>query len=91
MAHDHSFDPEDREAREVAAEAGRDQGDFLSLLPHYYRGEVGQMSTHLSRLDLTTDWAIALLTAVLALSFGSVDTPILHPARDARIDDVPPV
>lgn len=75
MAHDHSFDPGDREAREVAAEAGRDRDDFLSLLPHYYRGEVGQMSTHLSRLDLTTDWAIVLLTAVLALSFGSVDSP----------------
>lgn len=75
MPHDRSFDPEDREAREVAAEAGRDQDDFLSLLPHYYRGEVGQMSTNLGRLDLTTDWAIALLTAVLALSFGSVDSP----------------
>lgn len=75
MAHEESFDPEDHDAREVAAEAGRDQEEFLSLLPHYYRGEVGQMSTHLSRLDLTTDWAIALLTAVLALSFGSVDSP----------------
>ena len=75
MTDDDSFDPEADEAREVAAEAGRDQEEFLSLLPHYYRGEVGQMSTHLSRLDLTTDWAIALLTAVLALSFGSVDSP----------------
>lgn len=75
MTHDDSFDPEARDAREVAAEAGRDHEEFLSLLPHYYRGEVGQMSTHLSRLDLTTDWAIALLTAVLALSFGGVDSP----------------
>lgn len=75
MAHDDSFDPEDPDAREVAAEAGQDREEFLSLLPHYYRGEVGQMSNLLSRLDLTTDWAIALLTAVLALSFGSVDSP----------------
>ncbi|QDX39935.1 DUF2270 domain-containing protein [Salarchaeum sp. JOR-1] len=75
MTRDGSFDPEDQNAREVAAEAGQDHEEFLSLLPHYYRGEVGQMSTHLSRLDLTTDWAIALLTAVLALSFGSVDSP----------------
>lgn len=75
MVHEDSFDPEDDEAREVAAEAGRDQTEFLSLLPHYYRGEVGQMSTHLSRLDLTTDWAVVLLTAILALSFGSVDSP----------------
>lgn len=75
MVSDDSFDPETREAREVAAAAGRDREAFLSLLPHYYRGEVAQMSTLLSRLDLTTDWAIALIAAVLALSFGSADSP----------------
>lgn len=75
MVQDDSFDPEDREAREVAARAGRDRAEFLSLLPHYYRGEVAQMSTLLDRLDLTTDWAIALIAAMLALSFGSVDSP----------------
>lgn len=75
MAQDDTFDPEDREAREVAAKAGRDREDFLSLLPHYYRGEVSQMSTLLGRLDLTTDWAVALIAAMLALSFGSVDSP----------------
>lgn len=68
--------PDDsEEAREVAAQAGRDQAEFLSLLPHYYRGEVAQMSTLLGRLDMTTDWAIALIAAMLALSFGSVDSP----------------
>nr|WP_211609115.1 DUF2270 domain-containing protein [Halogranum amylolyticum] len=72
---DDSFDPEQREAREVAAQAGRDEEMFLSLLPHYYRGEVAQMSTLLGRLDLTTDWAIALIAAMLALSFGSRDSP----------------
>jgi uncharacterized membrane protein len=75
MAPEDSFDSKDQEAREVAAEAGRDQENFLSLLPHYYRGEVAQMSTLLGRLDLTTDWAIALIAAMLALSFGSVDSP----------------
>lgn len=75
MAQDDPFDPEEPEAREVAAEAGRDQAEFLSLLPHYYRGEVSQMSTLLGRLDLTTDWAVALIAAVLALSFGSPDSP----------------
>lgn len=33
------------------------------------------MSTRLDRLDLTVDWAIALIAAVLALSFGSVGSP----------------
>lgn len=73
--HDGSFDPEEPSAREVAAAAGRDREEFLSLLPHYYRGEVSQMSTLLGRLDLTTDWAIALITAVLALSFGGPNSP----------------
>lgn len=75
MSQDDSFDPEDREAREVAGQAGQEHEEFLSLVPHYYRGEVAQMSKLLDRLDLTTDWAIALLAAVLALSFGSNDSP----------------
>jgi uncharacterized membrane protein len=75
MVSDDSFDPERREAREVAAQAGRDEEAFLSLLPHYYRGEVAQMSALLGRLDLTTDWAIALIAAMLALSFGSRGSP----------------
>ena len=75
MVPNDAFDPENREAREVAADAGRDQAEFLSLLPHYYRGEVSQMSTRLDRLDLTVDWAIALIVAVFALSFGSADSP----------------
>ncbi|WP_255171747.1 DUF2270 domain-containing protein [Natrononativus amylolyticus] len=72
---DDEFDPETEEAREIAAEAGEESSEFLSLLPHYYRGEVGQMATRLDRLDLTTDWAIGLIAAVLGLSFASADSP----------------
>lgn len=75
MDESETFDPETRDAREVAAEAGQEPTDFLSLLPHYYRGEVGQMSTAISRLDLTINWAIGVIAAVLALSFASVDSP----------------
>lgn len=69
------FDPAEHEAREVAQEAAQDQSKFLSLMPHYYRGEVSQMSTRLDRLDLTIDWAVAVIAAMLALSFGSADNP----------------
>ncbi|WP_101295176.1 DUF2270 domain-containing protein [Halegenticoccus soli] len=69
------FDPERREAREVAAEAATDRSEFLSLMPHYYRGEVSQMSTRLDRLDLSVDWAIAVIAAVFALSFQSAESP----------------
>jgi uncharacterized membrane protein len=75
MGENDAFDPETRGAREVAADAGQESADFLSLLPHYYRGEVGQMSTAIGRLDLTIDWAIGIIAAVLALSFASPDSP----------------
>ena len=70
-----SFDSTGREEREVATEAALDESKFLSLMPHYYRGEVSQMATRLDRLDLTVDWAIAVIAAVLALSFESADKP----------------
>lgn len=65
------FDATEREAREVAGEAATDREEFLSLMPHYYRGEVSQAGNLLDRLDLTVDWAIAVVTAVLALAFES--------------------
>ncbi|MCO8245744.1 MULTISPECIES: DUF2270 domain-containing protein [unclassified Haladaptatus] len=69
------FDPEERDARDVAAKAGEERSEFMSLMPHYYRGEVSQMSTRLDRLDLTIDWAIAVIVAMLALSFQSTGSP----------------
>lgn len=59
--------------RNVATVAATDQEEFLSLLPHYYRGEMSQSGNLLSRLDLTTDWAIVTVTAVLALAFQGGD------------------
>jgi len=67
------FDSTDREAREVGGAAAADQEEFLSLMPHYYRGEVSQSGNLLSRLDLTIDWAIVVVTAVLALAFQGGD------------------
>ncbi|WP_458189949.1 DUF2270 domain-containing protein [Haladaptatus sp. NG-WS-4] len=64
--------PTERETREVAADAAYDREEFLSMIPHYYRGEVSRAGKYLDRLDLTVDWAIALVTAVLALAFESV-------------------
>ena len=69
------FDPEERDARDVGAKAGEERSEFMSLMPHYYRGEVSQMSTRLDRLDLTIDWAIAVIAALLALSFQSTSSP----------------
>lgn len=70
-----TFDPKARDASEVGAQAGQEPMELLSLLPHYYRGEVGQMTTRIERLDLTIDWAIGVIVAVLALSFASPESP----------------
>ncbi|MFC6835905.1 DUF2270 domain-containing protein [Halomarina ordinaria] len=69
------FDPNDPEARDVASDAAADREEFLSLLPHYYRGETARMSALLDRIDLTVDWAIAVIVALLALSFNATDRP----------------
>ncbi|WP_254522877.1 DUF2270 domain-containing protein [Natrinema caseinilyticum] len=67
------FDSTGSEERNVAAAAAADREEFLSLMPHYYRGEVSKQGNRLSRLDLTTDWAIVTVTAVLALAFQGGD------------------
>ncbi|WP_254528981.1 DUF2270 domain-containing protein [Natrinema gelatinilyticum] len=68
-----NFDSAGSEGRNVAAVAAADREEFLSLMPHYYRGEVSKLGNRLSRLDLTTDWAIVVVTAVLALAFQGGD------------------
>jgi len=70
---DTEFDATDPEARDVGQTAATDAEEFLSVMPHYYRGEVSTSGNLLSRLDLTIDWAIVLVTAVLALAFQGGD------------------
>ncbi len=72
---DDGFDPMSDEAREIGERAATDPDDFLSLLPHFYRGEVSQMNAAQDRIDRTTDWAIALMGAILSVVFSSPDMP----------------
>lgn len=67
------FDSSGSEERNVATTAAVEREEFLALLPHFYRGEMSQSGNLLSRLDLTTDWAIVVVSAVLALSFRGGD------------------
>ncbi len=68
---DRGESPLEREDQEVGAEAATDPDSFLGILPHFYRGEVSQASGAQDRIDRTTDWAIALLAALLSLVFSS--------------------
>ncbi|GAB3674353.1 DUF2270 domain-containing protein [Halopiger thermotolerans] len=72
---DDSETPLDPDDQEVGAEAAADSDSLLGILPHFYRGEVSQANSAQDRIDRTTDWAIALLAALLSLVFSSPDMP----------------
>jgi len=64
------FDPESPEEGEVAGEAAGDRTDFLSLMGHAYRGELGRTTAWRTRIDRTTNWAVVLYyAAVVVLTF----------------------
>jgi uncharacterized membrane protein len=45
--------------------------ESVTLLAHYYRGELSRMISWRDRLDRTTNWAIAALAAMLSFSLSS--------------------
>jgi uncharacterized membrane protein len=69
------FDPESREEREVAAEAAGDRSDFLSLMAHTYRGELGRTSSWRTRIDRTTNWGVVVTASLLTWTFSSESRP----------------
>lgn len=69
------FDPESPEEREVAGEAAGDRTDFLSLMGHAYRGELGRTTAWRTRIDRTTNWAVVLAASLLTWSFSGDARP----------------
>jgi uncharacterized membrane protein len=45
--------------------------ESVTMLAHYYRGEMARMSSWRDRLDRTTNWAIGALAAMLSISLAS--------------------
>jgi uncharacterized membrane protein len=45
--------------------------EAITLLAHYYRGEMARMCSWRDRLDRTTNWAIGALAAMLSISLAS--------------------
>src|SRR3954471_17021172 len=45
--------------------------EAITLLAHYYRGELSRMMSWRDRLDRTTNWAIGALAAMLSISLAS--------------------
>src|SRR2546423_1321701 len=46
-------------------------GVSVTVLVHYYRGELSRMISWRDRLDRTTNWAIGALAAMLSISLAS--------------------
>ena len=46
----------------------------ITLLAHYYRGELSRMISWRDRLDRTTNWSIGALAAMLSISLSSDET-----------------
>jgi uncharacterized membrane protein len=69
------FDPESREDREIAGAAARERGEFLSLMGHAYRGEMGRTTSWRTRIDRTTNWAVVLVATLLTWAFSGEARP----------------
>jgi uncharacterized membrane protein len=48
--------------------------EFVTLLSHYYRGEMARMMSWRDRIDRTTNWAIGAVAAMLSVSLSSPTT-----------------
>ncbi|KKB78402.1 membrane protein [Devosia soli] len=51
------------------------QAEATNAMIHYYRAEMGRMNYWRSRLDLTTNWAITVMAAMLSVTLS---TPSAH-------------
>lgn len=69
------FDPESPAEREIAGEAADDRSDFLSLMGHAYRGELGRTASWRTRIDRTTNWAVVLAATLLTWAFSADSRP----------------
>jgi uncharacterized membrane protein len=50
-----------------------DAKDYYTVMSHFYRAEVGRIMLWRQRLDLTTNWAVASVTAVTAYALGHAE------------------
>jgi uncharacterized membrane protein len=50
-------------------------GDALTAYVHLYRGEMHRMTMWRQRLDITSNWAIILTTALTTFTLGAQDVP----------------
>lgn len=64
------FDPEDPEEKEIGREMVDQSTGLGSVAAHLYRGEVERTVEWRARLDTTTNWAVTVMSAIVAYSFS---------------------
>jgi uncharacterized membrane protein len=52
-----------------------DDRDVVTAVAHLYRGEMNRMLVWRQRLDVTSNWAVILATALTTFTLGSVEVP----------------
>lgn len=72
---DEEFEASGRQEREVAGELGTKQSEFVGLMQHFYRGELGRTTAWRTRIDRTTNWAVGLMATLITWTFSDPGNP----------------
>jgi len=62
-------------APEPRLDVPSDSTTFVTGMTHLYRGEMNRLTVWRQRLDVTTNWAVILTTALSTFTLGTVDVP----------------
>jgi len=60
---------------EARPEAALDSTTFVTAMTHLYRGEMNRLTVWRQRLDVTTNWAVIVTTALSTFTLGNADVP----------------
>ncbi len=66
-------EPEMRE--NVDEQPGQENANFDAAIVHFCRGEIHRLTVWRQRLDVTSNWAILLMVALITFTLGSSDVP----------------
>ncbi|MFA9517205.1 DUF2270 domain-containing protein [Halopenitus sp. H-Gu1] len=72
---DEEFEPSGPEEREVASELAEERSEFVGLMQHFYRGELGRATAWRARLDRTTNWAVGVVATLITWAFSAAGNP----------------
>lgn len=70
MADGSSFDPEDPEEQAIGREMVDQSTGLGSVAAHLYRGEMERTVEWRNRLDTTTNWAVIVMSGIVAYAFS---------------------